>query len=60
MNNVDNAILRASALFNEGRYADALRLYEAGMKEGHTRAIFNYAYCLQYGYGIEPDPARAF
>ena len=57
--NLDNAILRAGSLFTEGHYAEALRLYDEGMKAGHTRAIFNYAYCLQYGYGTAPDPARA-
>ena len=56
----DNDIIKANALFTEGHYTEALRVYEAGMKNGHTRAIFNYAYCLQYGYGIDPDPARAF
>ena len=56
----DNEIIKANALFTEGHYTDALRTYEAGMKNGHTRAIFNYAYCLQYGYGIDPDPAKAF
>ncbi len=57
---VDESILRANALFCDGRYAEAFAAYERGMKAGHTRAIFNYAYCLQYGYGTEPDPARAF
>ena len=54
----DNDIIKANALFTEGKYTEALPIYEAGMKNGHTRAIFNYAYCLQYGYGIEPDPKR--
>ena len=57
---VDESIIRANALFCDGRYAEAFSLYEAGMKAGHTRAIFNYAYCLQYGYGTTADPARAF
>ena len=56
----DNEIIKANALFTEGHYTEALRTYEAGMKNGHTRAIFNYAYCLQYGYGIDPDPQKAF
>ena len=56
----DNEIIRAAALFTEGKYTEALSIYERGMKEGHTRAIFNYAYCLQYGYGIAPDPGKAF
>ena len=58
--NVDNAILRANSLFTEGKYVEALRIYDEGMKAGHTRAIFNYAYCLQYGYGTEPNTAKAF
>ena len=58
--NIDNKIIRASAMFTEGHFADALRIYDEGMKAGNTRAIFNYAYCLQYGYGTDPDPARAF
>ncbi len=58
--NIDNKIIRANAMFTEGHFAEALRAYDEGMKAGHTRAIFNYAYCLQYGYGIDPDPARAF
>ncbi len=58
--NMDESMIRANAMFDDGRYAEAFLLYEAGMKAGHTRAIFNYAYCLQYGYGVEPDPARAF
>ena len=57
---VDESIIRANALFCDGRYAEAFSLYEAGMTAGHTRAIFNYAYCLQYGYGTTADPARAF
>ncbi len=57
---IDESILRANVLFCDGRYAEAFSLYEAGMKAGHTRAIFNYAYCLQYGYGTRADPARAF
>ena len=56
----DNDIIKANALFTEGKYTEALRIYELGVKGGHTRAIFNYAYCLQYGYGIDPDPAKAF
>ena len=59
-NGLDNAILRAGSLFTEGKFAEAFRMYGEGMKAGHTRAIFNYAYCLQYGYGTEPDPAKAF
>ena len=58
--NIDNKIIRANAMFTEGHFAEALRIYDEGMKAGHTRAIFNYASCLQYGYGIDPDPARAF
>ena len=58
--NLDNKIIRASAMFTEGHFAEALRIYDEGMKAGNTRAIFNYAYCLQYGYGTDPDPARAF
>lgn len=58
--NTDNAIIRANALFTEGKYTEALRIYEQGVQVSHTRAIFNYAYCLQYGYGIDPDPAKAF
>ena len=60
MNNLDNEIIRANALFTEGKYTEALRIYDEGVKAGHTRAIFNYAYCLQYGYGIDPDPSKAF
>lgn len=56
---MDNTIIRANALFTEGRFSEALGLYEKGIKTGHTRAIFNYAYCLQYGYGVEADPAKA-
>lgn len=57
--NMDNQIIRANAMFTEGKYTEALALYRLGMKEGHTRATFNFAYCLQYGYGTDPDPARA-
>ena len=56
----DNEIIRAATFFTEGRYREALHVYEQGVKDGHTRAIFNYAYCLQYGYGTDPDPKRAF
>ncbi len=56
----DESIIRAGALFLDGRYAEAFRLYEDGMQKQNTRAIFNYAYCLQYGYGVEADPARAY
>lgn len=57
---MDSEILRANALFTEGRFEEAIAIYERGMKAGHTRAIFNYAYCLQYGYGMEADAARAY
>ncbi len=57
---LDSDILHAHALFTEGHFSEAFRIYERGMKAGHTRAIFNYAYCLQYGYGTEADPSRAF
>ena len=56
---IDNDVIRAAALFTEGRYAEALEIYKRGAAEGHTRAIFNYAYCLQYGYGVSPDPRKA-
>lgn len=56
----DQRIIRASALFLDGRYAEALRIYGEGMEKKHPRATFNYAYCLQYGYGIEADPRRAY
>ncbi len=59
-NRVDQQILRANVLFMDGHYSEALAIYEAGMKAGHTRAIFNYAYCLQFGYGTKADPARAY
>ncbi len=55
----DNDILRANALFCDGMFTEAASLFAAGAGEGHTRAIFNYAYCLQYGYGVPADPARA-
>ncbi len=57
---LNQQMLRASTLFMDGRYKEAFVLFEQGMQAGNTRAIFNYAYCLQYGYGIEADPARAF
>ena len=57
---MDNAIIKASAMFTEGQYAAALAIFKEGAAAGHTRAIFNYAYCLQYGYGVDPDPAQAF
>ncbi len=57
---LDEAILRANALFMEGHYTEAIRIYERGMQAKNTRAIFNYAYCLQYGYGVKADPARAY
>ena len=56
----DSDILRANILFTEGKYGEAAVLFAAGAREGHTRAIFNYAYCLQYGYGVDADPGRAF
>ena len=43
----DNDIIKANALFTEGHYTEALRIYDEGMKSGHTRAIFNYAYWRQ-------------
>ncbi len=60
MSSIDASVMRANALFCDGRYAEAFRIYEAGMQAGHTRAIFNFAYCLQYGYGTVADPERAF
>lgn len=55
----DSEILRANAMFSDGRYEEAFALFKRGAAEGHTRAIFNYAYCLQYGYGTDADPAQA-
>ncbi len=55
-----SGILRAHTLFREGRYGEAAALFSAGAREGNTRAIFDYAYCLQYGYGVPADPERAF
>ncbi len=57
---VNESVIHAGALFSEGRYAEAVALYKAAMEAGNTRAVFNYAYCLQYGYGLPADPARAF
>ncbi len=57
---MDQRVIRASALFLDGRYTEALAIYQEGMDRGHTRATFNYAYCLQYGYGAAADPARAY
>ncbi len=57
---LDQAILRAHALFCDGHYTEAVAIYARGAAEGHTRAIFNYAYCLQYGYGVPADPQKAF
>ncbi len=56
---LDQDILRANARFCDGQYAEAAEIYARGATEGHTRAIFNYAYCLQYGYGLTADPVRA-
>ena len=55
-----SGILRAHTLFREGNYGEAVALFSAGAREGNTRALFNLAYCLQYGYGVQADPARAF
>lgn len=55
-----SGILRAHTLFREGQYREAVELFSAGAREGNTRALFDLAYCLQYGYGIDADPARAF
>lgn len=55
-----SGILRAHTLFREGNYGEAVALFSAGACEGNTRALFNLAYCLQYGYGVQADPARAF
>lgn len=53
-------VLRAHSLFCEGRHEEAAALFAAGAREGNTRALFDLAYCLQYGYGIPADPKRAF
>lgn len=53
-------ILRAHNLFREGQYEQAVALFSAGAREGNTRALFDLAYCLQYGYGLPADPKRAF
>lgn len=55
----DSEILHANALFSGGKFAEAFALFKKGAAEGHTRAVFNYAYCLQYGYGTDADPAMA-
>lgn len=55
-----SGILRAHTYFCEGRYKEAVELFSAGAREHNARAVFDLAYCLQYGYGIEADPERAF
>ena len=32
--NIDNKIIRANAMFTEGHFAEALRIYDEGMKAG--------------------------
>ncbi len=56
----DSEILHANALFSDGRFEEAFAIFKRGAAEGHTRAAFNFAYCKQYGYGTEADPAAAF
>lgn len=53
-------ILHAHSLFREGRYEEAVALFSAGARERDPRAVFDLAYCLQYGYGVPADPKRAF
>lgn len=53
-------ILRAHSLFCEGKYEQAAALFSEGARERDPRALFDLAYCLQYGYGLPADPGRAF
>lgn len=52
-------LFRADSLFISGQYEEAAALFAAGARENNTRASFNYAYCLQYGFGVPQDVARA-
>ena len=49
-------------LFMDGKYKEALDVFYNSAADGDAEAAFNYAYCLQFGYGTERDAraARSF
>ena len=60
MPDIQSEMLRAAGCFMDGRYTDALKIYKKLAKEGSSRAMFNVAYCTQYGYGTEANGKEAF
>lgn len=46
-------------LFMDGRYKEALEVLYNAAAGGDAEAAFDYAYCLQFGYGTERDAKRA-
>lgn len=49
----------AKVLFLDGKHREAVEMFYECAREGDAEAAFHYAYCLQYGYGTEPDAALA-
>lgn len=49
-------------LFMDGKYKEALDVLYNAAADGDAEAAFDYAYCLQFGYGTERDArtARSF
>lgn len=50
---------RGKVLFMDGKYEEAAKLFYASAANGDAEAAFDYAYCLQFGYGASPNPSRA-
>lgn len=46
-------------LFMDGRHKDAARLFLDLAREGDSEAAFHYAFCLQFGFGVEKNEREA-
>lgn len=46
-------------LFIEGRHKEAARLFLEAAREGDPEAAFDYAFCLQFGFGTEKNEREA-
>ena len=49
----------AKVLFLDGQLEEAVDMFYECAREGDAEACFHYAFCKQFGYGTERDPATA-
>ncbi len=52
-------VKKGKVLFMDGRHADAAREFLSAAREGDAEGAFNYAFCLQFGFGVEKNESLA-